>query len=107
MIQAIKRNILALFAKGKNQARTANHVHKKYFLAIHEGLGRIVKEHNSQTGQNLDPKMALFRTKSSMIHEDLAKKSIRVQDNIFSLVRSNFVRLRVTLYFLNYNYNTI
>ena len=33
----------------------------------------IVKEHNSQTGQNLNPKMTLSRTKSFMIHVNKAE----------------------------------
>ena len=79
-------------------------------IGVFSGGGRIVKGHNSQTVQNLDPKMSLFRTKSSMIHVDLAKKSIQMykrtcRRNILSLVRSNFFHLWVTEYFLNYNYN--
>ena len=72
----------ALVKKRPKLAKTANHVIKMYFSATHEefaqktnpcretisGSGQwetkcLVKEHYSQTGQNLPPKTELSRTK--------------------------------------------
>ena len=82
LIRQFLLHILALFAHKRPRQERQTMSTKSTFSPSMKVCGRIVKEHNSQTGQNLDPKMALFRTKSSMIHADLAKKSIHVQDNM-------------------------